>query len=340
MKKQSIMKNIGKRLLLLALAAVVLNACSDDMTSKDEMNGNQSSESKSGSSPYGNVPISFRVNNIVTAEVTSATTRAGSDALAEPDLLNKQVGLFVLSESDYDRVLEGSAPISDYHYYNIPGTVRSGGAIEVTTPMFFPILRDAKIAVMAYYPYDENITGSLYQGITWLLQEDQSSNENFNKSDLLIGLPTGDNPIEYASVNGVTTPISLNFVHKCSRVVVDVEMPDDETHECEYVEVSINDIPKEATINPWTGTVQTQDNLYSIKMFDDYYINGDVDNGKRKFTTTAIVLPRENNQPEISVTLKNRTNGEGDITYRRTDLNGTEYVSGGTVRYSISITEE
>ena len=37
MKKQSIMNNIGKRLLLLALAAVVLNACSDDMTSKDEM---------------------------------------------------------------------------------------------------------------------------------------------------------------------------------------------------------------------------------------------------------------------------------------------------------------
>ena len=338
MKKQSIMKNIGKRLLLLALAAVVLNACSDDMTSKDEMNGNQSSESKSGSSPYGNVPISFRVNNIVTAEVTSATTRAGSDALAEPALLNKQVGLFVLSESDYDRVLEGSAPISDYHYYNIPGTVCSGGAIEVTTPMFFPILRDAKIAVMAYYPYDENITGSLYQGITWLLQEDQSSNDNFYESDLLIGLPTGENPIEYASVNGVTTPISLNFVHKCSRVVVDVEMPNDETHECEYVEVSISDIPKEATINPWTGIVQTQNNLYPIKMFDDLYINGVVDNGKRKFTTTAIVLPRENNQPEISVTLK-RANEEDNITYTRNDQIGRNYESGGTVRYSISITE-
>jgi hypothetical protein len=226
--------------------------------------------------------------------------------------------------------------------------VRSGGAIEVTTPMFFPILRDAKIAVMAYYPYDENITESLYQGITWLLQEDQSSNDNFYESDLLIGLPTdltdptdpnGGNPIGYDPDNGVTTPISLNFAHKCSRVIVDVEMPDDETHECESVEVRINDIPKEATINPWTGIVQTQNNLYPIKMFDDLYINGVVDNGKRKFTTTAIVLPRENNQPEISVTLKNRTNGEGDITYTRTDQNGTEYVSGGTVRYSISITE-
>ena len=332
------MKYIGKKILLLTLAIVLLGACSDDLSSGDGRNANQTTENKSGENLYGNVPITFRVNNIVSAEVTSASTRAGwSDANAEPSLAGEQIGLFVLIKSDYERVTQGSDPISDYHYYNVQGTVDVNGGITVNTPMFFPITRDSKIAVVAYYPYDAGKTENiLYNGIPWQLKSDQTSSEDFYASDLLIGLPTDGNPIEYASEEGVTTPIELTFKHKCTRVVVDVKIPTTVVYNT--VEVSIGDIPLQATINPWDGSVSSSSYGESgtIKMLEANYADGTDGDDTKSFKTTAIVLPREGNAPTIGVTLKD-AEGETLRTISRHDVGGTTYASGGNVNYSVTI---
>lgn len=293
----------------------------------------------------GGIPILFRMNDIVGAEVEPMSTRADGDALYDPLLVDRQIGLFIIVDTDYQRVLQGLAPTSGYHYYNIRGTVLDDGSISVEdTLLYYPLYKEAQIAVVAYSPYNPQLSNRvLYEGLNWQLESDQTVAEFLYESDLLVGHPIDGNPIRCTLDNNMSTvTIPLSFYHRCSRIIVDVEIPKDrENLLCENVLVNICNIPIQANHNLFDGNSQIQEtSIGQINMLNALYSTGEVDDEVTRFRATAIVQPQQYDSqlpPEIHVTLQNRYAGRADTTIVRKDLNGTDFSQGRDVNYLIKI---
>ena len=328
----------------MALAAGMMLSCSDsDSRLDDDASKVQNAADNSGS--MDRIPMRFRVGNIAELSISSKTTRADASGLIDPSIIGKEIGLFVILDTDYQRALNGQELKSGFRYSNIRGIVQSDGSIEIPdTIIYHPLYQQSEMAVIAYSPYRADMPDSvLYKGEILQINDNQTTPDLMFENDLLVGTPAIGNPFRATPPYDLTPQtVSLTFSHSYCRLIVDVELPyGDEEFTCENVLVNMNNISLEAKVNILADTVMVDtSSISSVQMLNTPYNTGTIENDVISYRATAIIFPQQyDNQrpPEIAITLQNRPGDLADTTIVRQDVHYTDFIKGRDVRYSVRI---
>lgn len=114
-----------------------------------------------------------------------------------------KVGVFVKREASY--ISNGNNNVL---------TADGAGNFTCATEMYWP--NDASVNIHAYAPYNASWTGAIESEMDFTVSTDQSSDEGYLGSDLLVGAPES-NPIEKTE-----SPVELKFAHMLSKVNVNI----------------------------------------------------------------------------------------------------------------------
>ena len=336
--------NIKINLLILTIIAAAMTSCSDSNSIFEE--DSKKYQNATGTSDAENkIPMRFYVNNIAELSVSSMTTRADETGLIEPSIIGKEIGLFVILDTDYQRAQQGLELKSGFRYSNIRGIVQSDGSIEIPdTTIYHPLYQQSQMAVIAYSPYRADMPDSvLYKGEMFRINDNQTVSDLMFDNDLLVGTPTIGNPFRVTPPLDLTPQtVSLTFSHAYCRLIVDVELPyGEENLTCENISVNMNNIPLEARVNILSETIETDaTTIGSVEMLNTPYTSGTIKNDVISYRATAIIFPQQyDNQfpPEIAIKLDNRPNERPDTTIVRQDVHYTDFIKGHDVRYSVRI---
>lgn len=328
----------------MAIAAGMMLSCSDN-DSKWEDDAPKVQNKDDNSYSENKIPMRFYVNNIAELSVSSMTTRADETGLIEPSIIGKEIGLFVILDTDYQRAQQGLELKSGFRYSNIRGIVQSDGSIEIPdTTIYHPLYQQSQMAVIAYSPYRADMPDSvLYKGEMFRINDNQTVSDLMFDNDLLVGTPTIGNPFRVTPPLDLTPQtVSLTFSHAYCRLIVDVELPyGEESLTCENISVNMNNIPLEARVNILSETIETDaTTIGSVEMLNTPYNTGIIENNVISYRATAIIFSQQyDNQrpPEIAITLQNRPGDQPDTTIVRQDVHNTDFVKGHDVRYSVRI---
>lgn len=126
-----------------------------------------------------------------------------------------------------------------YGYENVKASISADGTITRADGLDFiyPLHRADRVAIMAYAPYDENITYTeLKSGFPVVVNHEQVGDAAMQQSDLLFGTPSAGNPVSRGDGIGDGTgegvgeatdgwnaieasrPVSLTFRHSMSGI--------------------------------------------------------------------------------------------------------------------------
>ncbi len=163
-----------KNIMALALLPMMgmLTACSSDNEQTAER-----------------VPISL------TASTVTITTRAAADTTLNNGYMEAEQAVKV-------RIRNTGGTSDDWTDYAF--TSKAGGTLKAPTPPPFYPLDNTNVDIVAYSPYEA--------GSTFVVQEDQSNNDNYMASDLLFASKSNQEK--------TTDAVPLQFEHKMAKVVV------------------------------------------------------------------------------------------------------------------------
>ena len=163
-----------KNIMALALLPMMgmLTACSSDNEQTAER-----------------VPISL------TASTVTIMTRAAADTTLNNGYMEAEQAVKV-------RIRNTGGTSDDWTDYAF--TSKAGGTLKAPTPPPFYPLDNTNVDIVAYSPYEA--------GSTFVVQEDQSNNDNYMASDLLFASKSNQEK--------TTDAVPLQFEHKMAKVVV------------------------------------------------------------------------------------------------------------------------
>lgn len=175
----------------------------------------------------GNVPISFK------ASIKSEKkTRMSNNTFNVGD----EVGLYAF-------ITNGNSYIQ-----NLPLKYNENTQLIPSTDIFYPT-GDTSLDFLAYYPYQQNDNNN---EIKFQIKSDQSNDENFALSDLLIA--------EKEKVKSTSDPVKLEFAHKLVKMKIQIIPNDGETAEellASNPYVSVFGFKSEGTYNVQGKTLTT-----------------------------------------------------------------------------------
>lgn len=146
----------------------------------------------------GNVPISFKAS--IKSEKKTRMSNNTFD-------IGDEVGLYAF-------ITNGNSYIQ-----NMPLKYNENAQLIPSTDLFYPT-GDTSLDFLAYYPYQQNDNQN---EINFSIQSDQSDDENFALSDLLIA--------EKEKVKSTSNPVKLEFAHKLVKMKIQIVPNEGETAE-------------------------------------------------------------------------------------------------------------
>ena len=202
-----------KKYVLFAAAALTLAACSNDENLNDG-------------------PVAIRLSSSLEVQ-----TRATTDIQGTVFDANEKVDVFITEDAQ--------TPTTTYPQPLVYTTGESGAMTPSVQP-YFPSSGNG-VNIYAYYPANA-VTDMSATGVTFTVQADQSTDENYKSSDLMYGKPAS-NP-----VSRQTTAVKLGFTHLLSKVTINLKAGDG-TPDLSNAEVSLMNIRLDASLTPSDGTV-------------------------------------------------------------------------------------
>ncbi len=223
----------------------------------------------------------------------------------------------VSKASDYSYIKEGRrigvtiSGISD-NYVNRPWTAGADGGLTATNPA--PNWGEDDITIAAYHPHNSQWT-DVYSGQMFTVSEDQSTDgTGYQDSDLMWCSVT-------ALASQAKEAISLTFEHKLAQIDIKVTGLPIGSDVTVYV---CNTYPA-VWFNPYGGNVGSYDG--EKKMIKAY-----VTANQETITASAIIVPQE-----VYAETKFIRVETGDKTYYYTLKEGTNFVSGATYKYQLTV---
>ena len=186
-----------------------------------------------------NVPVQFTIStdNIATRTTTTASGDTYSTTFNDGDM----VGIYSSDLVD----ASGNSSVLNNAHATVSGNHLTGGTLD---GLYYPKTGTARLA--AYYPAGE-YTGE--GSISFSVQVDQSSENNFNKSDFMTSV---------VSTASTTNAINFSMRHRLAFVELKLNNMDEAS-------VTLNNVSIRIGWTPQTDNVQTlsDDIKYNIKMF-------------------------------------------------------------------------
>ena len=215
-----------KNLFLIAVATVVVAACSSDL---DE------------TSVVESYPVRLCTDGL------TGMTRAGQSVQLTQFVADQQVGIF-LAEDNGGPVTSGTNVTT----YDQPLTYVANGSGGLANTQYWP--QDGNgLHIFGVYPLSAATTAGAYNatGKSFSVQTDQSADANYMASDLMTGLPTEGNP-----VSRTTNAVPLTFTHLLTKIDVNLSTGDGFTSaELDAAVVSILGTKPSTTFNVQNATV-------------------------------------------------------------------------------------
>lgn len=287
--------------------------------------------------------MNLKAGDIVSVEIEKGTRSTNLDATANSLMPGTEIGLFVMTERDYHTMLSGSTVENPYYGYdNIRGIIKANGDIEIPdTILYYPINKNEKCAIVAYSPYNSNLTNSIITtGDKFILTKNQSTDNGVKENDILVGAPSAGNPIGQSEENET---VNLMFSHRFTQVILDIDIPVTPSKICQNIVVTMLNVSSSAKVNILSGeTIVNQDDVDEIVLADMPGIEDSELATTVNRKCSALVFPQKHDT-EIPPTFRIEFLDEsGNVInhYDYQDLTGTEYLPGNTVRYHISVSGE
>ena len=238
---------------------------------------------------------------------TVGTTRTLNQNIQASQLANgNTVGVFITNEE--------AEVISD----NTKITADGEGGFIYSRDLYWPV--EGKASIYTYGPYQGDWNGKLGEEVAFTVENDQSTDEGYLKSDLVFGLPVAGNPLEQTS-----TSVPLAFIHKLAKVNITV-INETETSLADAV-VTLKDMPTTVTMNTKTGELGQSSGSDTIRV-------ATFAGSASSYKCSAIVVPQKltYGSQVVRVTLKN---GKTLAATTRTDMT---LESGKTYNFNINVT--
>lgn len=285
-------------LYTIAAALAICMACSEnDVTGGCDINQD------------GRIPLRLCVGNHVELQTRGTDTGLQNSTLAP----GTRVGVFVMTERDYDSLRAGSA----YHdalycYDNVECSMEADGSLRPTklAEMFYPMGQDMKVAVFAYAPYDKDMTREalLLPMESVSVGADQSSDDVVLGNDLLLGTPALANPLrmpvtDHASSRYAPEAVSLNLRHQRCRIVLDLKfsgtpelLDGNSSFRVDSMQVYVGNVPMEAplgySLDETMENYAVADSVVTYSLLMAKYTDVVVWEGQElSMVATGIVLP-------------------------------------------------
>lgn len=238
---------------------------------------------------------------------TVGMTRSLNQNIQASQLANgNTVGVFITNEE--------AEVISD----NTKITADGDGGFIYSRDLYWPV--EGKASIYTYGPYQGDWNGKLGEEVAFTVENDQSTDEGYLKSDLVFGLPVAGNPLEQTSAS-----VPLAFSHKLAKVNITVTN-DTETSLADAT-VTLKDMPTTVTMNTKTGELGQSSGSDTIRV-------ATFAGSASSYKCSAIVVPQKltYGSQVVRVTLKN---GKSMAATTRTDM---ELQSGKTYNFNINVT--
>lgn len=152
----------------------------------------------------GNVPIIF------TSNISPISTRVVDDDFEIGD----KVGLYA--------IIAGSSLSEERYIDNLVLSYGKNKQMNPTHDVFYPT-DGADLDFYAYYPYRSNAMASETTSLSVSVEEDQSTDADFSKSDFLIA--------KELAVENATSKVELDFNHKLSKCIIYLVFEDENAAE-------------------------------------------------------------------------------------------------------------
>ncbi len=229
---------------MCSLSSVFVSCTKDDVLDKQNTNGR--------------TPITF---------ISGINTRSINVDLQKTQIANGvKVGVFVNGTSDL--VADNQQLLAD-------------GAGNFTGEAIFYPEDNSAISVYAYAPFSSDWVGNLNVAHSFTVATDQSTDEAYLASDLLWGIPMGEN-----SFISSKSPITLNFKHKLSKLNLNFNTGETGVN-LKGAIVSILNTKPTTTLNVQDGTLEAASGaateITAVKFADDASI----------FSASVILVPQK-----------------------------------------------
>lgn len=295
--------------ILFTALLLLITACSDEQPVPGNGNASQTEL----------IPLHFNVSGFAVAE-----TR-GTDADQEGSL--SEVGVFLMSQSEYEALLAGDVvyddnttlnkseePVSYPYYHNLENiepyneerdNIRF--TVDDADNTLAPVKNDLKLyysttggtVVFAYAPYRDGMTKEmLFQPGSVSVPEDQSADEVVNLNDFYLATPVMKGAATGNPVNWYHKYITLEFRHQYARIVLASNSKSlqnmcwDLAKDADRVEVFVKDIPTGGTrgLDSFGANFQYDITATGRISMASYSLAGVM---PETITSTALVLPSE-----------------------------------------------
>lgn len=173
-----------------------------------------------------------------------------------------QVGLFISEADSYE-----------WKYDNKMVTSLGDGTFVCEEKLYEPF--SGQTDVYAYAPYSENFSGKYAEEVTFTIQEDQTTDENYLASDLLLG--SADNPVSSRN-------IMLKFAHQMSKIRINFVSDE---YNLEGARVIIHGIVPTANVNLKDRSISVDGDAEKTNI---KVVNFDSD--ASEFECAAIIVPQ------------------------------------------------
>ena len=287
--------------------------------------------------------INLKAGDIVSVEIDKSTRSTNLDAAVNNLVSGQELGLFVMTERDYQSLLAGTPVINRYYGYdNIKGIIRGNGEIDIPdTVLYYPINKEEKCAIVAYLPYNKNASKALISGgEMFSLNTNQYFDSSVRENDILVGAPSTGNPIGQTEESET---VNLMFSHRFTQVILDIDIPVTPSKICQNIVVTMLNVSSSAKVNILSGeTIVNQDDVDEIVLADMPGIEDSELATTVNRKCSAIVFPQKHDT-EIPPTFRIEFIDEsGNVLniYDFTDYTRTEYQTGNIVRYHISVPQD
>ena len=207
-----------KKYILFASVVVALAACSSNEEFKQ----------------IGNCEIKLSSTLLV-------QTRAAQDIQSEAFESGESVAVFINEDS--------SSPSTSYDQ-PLQYDVEDDGSLTTTNPQYFPQNGNG-VNIVAVYPFEaaQNVevteTAALFS-----VQSDQSTEDNYKASDLMVGEPTSK------PVYRTTSNVTLQFKHCLSKININIKVGDGvDANDLDGARVTIYTETNDATFDVQSGVI-------------------------------------------------------------------------------------
>ena len=286
-------------LAALTLAAGLIS-CNDDEPTADT------------GTTDGRTPITL-ISSVSTsgtgaAAATTVSTRSVSQSLQEEQLAEGvMVGVFAQSNSEYIENGDNCWLTAD------------GNGSFTGTQMYFPE-DGGQVSLYAYAPYSSSWASQLWSYNDFSVATDQSTDEGYLNSDLLLGYPSSGNP-----VSSTSSAITLSFSHKLSKLNLNFSGYTAAGVNLAGATVTVMNVLKTVSVNVAEGTIGNASGAEGEITAAKFESNATT------FTASAIFVPQ---------TVQGTTNfvmvtTEGGVQYMATLNQDVTFQSGKRYTYTL-----